>query len=143
MRALVVRARWIFRRTLEGRAACCEHPRRDADRRRTAWNVRCDHGIGSDLGMRTNLATAENFRTRANFDVAADLGQPSLVARADGYLRKDQAVHAYPGARMNDDAIWVRNEQSTADVAIERDIGAGHGAPEVVPQHQPFAGELC
>ena len=62
------------------------------------------------------------------------------MAHSNGDLRLNQAIHADLGIWMNDDPVWVNNAKAPANIAIQRDLGPGHHAPESVAQDKPFTG---
>jgi hypothetical protein len=56
-------------------------------------------------------------------------------------LLHDQTINPYDSIRMNDDAVRVRNQQTTADFAREVDFSLRHYRPEPVAEYQVPAHE--
>jgi len=60
------------------------------------------------------------------------------MARAYGYLLEDKTINAYLRARVDDDAIGVRNEEPSANVGLKRDFRPSHNGPKPVTQRDEF-----
>ena len=72
--------------------------------------------------------------SRANVHMTADFRYAAVVG-ADGYLLEQQAIWSDSGVRMYDDAIRMGQQQTAAQFAIKRNIGAGDYAPISVSQY--------
>ena len=101
-------------------------PRRDVD----------EHdGVGSNAGPRADDDASQNLGAGADFDPGAEAWRRRVRdSVADGHLLEQQAVWPDFRIRMDDHPIGMRQHQSAAQPAIERDIGAGHHAPESVAE---------
>ena len=114
---------------------------RYSDRRRSARHICDNHSVCSDLCVSTNADWPENLCPGTYVNMARNFWDAASIARSNGHLLEDQAVHADPGIGMNDDSIGMRNEQSAANMATQGNVCACHDAPEAMPQDDPFASE--
>ena len=93
--------------------------------------------------MRPNLNWPQYLRAGADIDMTADFRDARPIPATQRDLMEDQTVHANPGFRMNDDPVWVRDQQAASNLARQRDIGARNGRPEAVWQHEQLAIKGC
>lgn len=100
------------------------------------WDIAHHHGIRSDHRVIPYDDRSEEFGSRSNVNMTADNRCPSRFHRAQGHLLKDQAVGADASIRMYHDPIRVGQSQPTPDLAGHRNVCAGNGAPEAVPEHR-------
>jgi hypothetical protein len=96
-------------------------------------------GIGANAGMSTDMHWAQNFCASPNINVALDHRSTAPAASSDRHLLKDQTVHTNLSIWVNHDTVRVRSKKSTADLAIERNVGASDDTPKSVDEHEPFA----
>ena len=76
----------------------------------------------------------QNLRSRTNVNMTTDSRHASVIG-TDGDLLEQQAIRADFSVRMDDDPVRMRQQQTAAQLAIERNVGAGHHAPTSVPQY--------
>ena len=74
------------------------------------------------------------FSSRTNVYMATDF-RCATVANTKCYLLEQQTIWPDSGVRMDDDAIRMRQQQTAAQFAIERNVGASYYAPTSVPQY--------
>jgi hypothetical protein len=110
----------------------------NSKRNRTAFYIIGDNRVGTDPGTRPDFNWSQDLGAGANVDVVSDPGNTRSLSVSDRNLLKDQAIHADLSFRMNYDAIGMGNEETAANLACQRDIGAGYGTPEPMAQHQPL-----
>jgi hypothetical protein len=83
---------------------------------------------------------AEDFRPCTNIDMPADDRCAGFAAaHADRNLLKKQTVWADAGIRVDDNAVRMGQEHSTADARVEWNVGAADSAPETVAQYHEWA----
>jgi hypothetical protein len=112
--------------------------RRHADSGRSTWNIAYDDSIRPNACVVAYRDRPQNLGARPYVDVTTDSGHASVIG-TDGDLLEQQAVRADFSVRMYDDAIRVRQLQSASQLAIQRNVGAGHHAPTSVAQYCPGA----
>ena len=78
----------------------------------------------------------DHFGTGADVDVTAHQ-RHTAVRHAQRHLLEDQAVRTNHHGRVDDDAVGVRQQQSTADARVDGDVGARHSLPKDVTQNGP------
>src|SRR5262249_20148687 len=115
------------------------HSCRNAGRGRTRCHISRYDGIGANAGMGADPNRAQDLRAGADIDMALDHWDAAQAPRSNRDLLKDQAVYADLGVGVNDDAIGVRDQEPTANLAEERNFGPSDNGPEAMAQHQPFA----
>lgn len=81
------------------------------------WHVGNNDCICANNGVSPYHDGPEDFRSSPNVDVSGNFGNTSLLATSNGDLLKDQAIHADPSSRMDDDSIWMRDQQATTNAA--------------------------
>jgi hypothetical protein len=86
------------------------------DRSSKGFDVFQDDRICTDPDVITNRHRAKDLGARSNIDVAADLWNAVALSAADRHLLKDETVYAYFRVWVNDNAIWMWNEQPAADL---------------------------
>src|SRR4051812_33808901 len=90
--------------------------------------------------MRTNCHVAQDLCPSTDVDVVPDLRQPvAAFSVANRNLLKYQTIDADPGARMDDNAVGMGNQESTTNVAIERNVRPGDDAPKAMPKDEKLA----
>jgi hypothetical protein len=115
----------------------------DSDGHRATFHVLDDDGIGADPRVVTDGNGPENLCASADIDMVADHGQSfNATTASECNLLKYKAIDADPGARVDDDSIRVRDQEASADVAIERNVGSRHDAPKPVAEHDPFSRDI-
>jgi hypothetical protein len=77
----------------------------------------------------------QDFGAGADVDMTADSGRAALT-NPERYLLEKQAIRADFGVWMDDDAIRMGQQQTTAQPAIERNVRAGDRAPVAVSQYR-------
>lgn len=70
--------------------------------------------VRSNLGMIANMDRSDDLCPGTDIDMAAN-GGDTLGRRSDCDLLKDEAVASDFRMGVNDNAIWVRNEETSAD----------------------------
>jgi hypothetical protein len=85
--------------------------------------------------MVTNFDWPENLCSGPNVDMSPDYRQSAPVPSANRYLMEDKTIDAYFGFGMNDDTIWMRQQQSSADLAIQRDVRTGDDRPNPMAEN--------
>jgi hypothetical protein len=88
--------------------------------------------------MATDRDRPQNFSSRPDVDMTADSGRATLT-NTERHLLEQQAIRADFSLRMDDDAVRMRQQQATAQLAIQRNVGAGDYAPASVPQYRASA----
>ena len=76
----------------------------------------------------------DDFCARPDIDMAANR-RATLPVCTNCHLLKEQAIRTNPAVGMNNDAVWMRNYKTTADLAIKRNVGAGYRGPEAMAQN--------
>lgn len=71
--------------------------------------------------------------------MAANFGNAWTAPATQRDLMKYQTVHADPRIRMDDDPVRVRDQQTAANLARQRDVSARDNRPEPVWQHEQLA----
>ena len=89
--------------------------------------------------MSSNFDGPQYLRAGADIDMTANFGDARSIPATQRDLMEDQAVHANPGIRMDDDSVWMRDQQAAANLARQRDIGARNDCPKPVWQHEQLA----
>ncbi len=85
---------------------------------RASWHIAKHHGICTNDRVFTEGDAAEDFCASPDVDVASDYGAPvSRPACTQSDLLENQAIRTDIGAREYHDAIRMRNEQTSADLA--------------------------
>ena len=74
------------------------------------------------------------FSSRTNVYMTTDIRYATVVG-TNGYLLKQQTIWPDFSFRMYDDAIRMRQQQTAAQFAIERNVGASDYAPTSVSQY--------
>jgi hypothetical protein len=74
----------------------------------------------------------KHLGARADVNVTSNPWRSRSAAGPDRYLLKYQAIHANLGFGMNNDPIGMRNEQAAADLAVQRNVGAGNDTPKAM-----------
>jgi hypothetical protein len=90
------------------------------------------HGIRPDFGVIPDRDRAQDLRARSDVDMPPDLGG-AAVSACQGHLLKYQAIRADRRSGMNDDAVRMRNHQSTANLGPEWNLGTGDRTPKAMP----------
>jgi len=93
-----------------------------------------DYRIRSNPRVAADGNRPQDLGSRADVYMTADLGRATLT-NTQRYLLEQQAIRADLGVRMDDDAIRMRQQQTAAQFAIQRNIGAGDHTPIAVPQY--------
>jgi len=106
---------------------------RHAYRSRSIGNVVYYYGIRSNPRMVPYRDRPQYFGARTNVDMTTDFGYATVVS-TNGDLLEQQTIWPDSGVRMDDDAIRMRQQQTAAQFAVERDVGASHYAPTSVSQ---------
>jgi hypothetical protein len=102
-------------------------------------NVVYYHGVRSNPRMVPNRNRPQYLGSRTNVDMTTNLRDAAVVS-ANGDLLEQQAIWPDCSIRMYDDAIRVRQQQTAAQFAIERDVGASHYAPTSMSQYCASSG---
>lgn len=76
----------------------------------------------------------QDFSSRAYVNMTTDVWHATVIG-ANCYLLEQQAIRADFSVRMYDDAIRMRQQQTTSQFTIERNVGASYNAPTSVPQY--------
>ena len=76
----------------------------------------------------------QNLGSRTDIHVTTDIGHATVIG-TNCDLLEQQAVRSDFSVRMYDDAIRMRQQQTAAQFAIERDVGASDYAPTSVSQY--------
>ncbi len=112
----------------------------DSDTHGARFHVFDDDSIGADPCVVADYNGPENLRAGTDIDMVANHGQSFDAASVSHCnLLKYKTIYSNLGTRMDNDSIWVRNEEASADVAIQRDIGSRDNAPKSMPKHDPFS----
>lgn len=114
-------------------------------RHRTGLDVFQDDRIRANLRMGSNLGAAKNFRSGADVDMTSDFWEARSFAAGvtDRHLLKYQTIYANLGSRMNDNAVRVRDQQSSSDLAIEWDVSTSGNRPKTMAQDDRLADACC
>jgi hypothetical protein len=107
---------------------------RHAYRSRSIGNVVYYYGIRSNPRMVPYRDRPQYFGARTNVDMTTDCRYATVVS-TNGDLLEQQTIWPDSGVRMDDDAIRMRQQQTAAQFAVERDVGASHYAPTSVSQY--------
>jgi hypothetical protein len=107
---------------------------RDAYGRRPWRYVLKDDGVGAYLGVVADDHSPEDLGTGPNIDMAADSGKSWFRSRPQSHLLQDQTVWPYDRIRVDDHALRVKNNDSTAEPGIDGYVAAADHRPETVPQ---------
>jgi hypothetical protein len=94
-----------------------------------------DNRIGANFRVRADLNIPKHLGARADVNVTSYTWRSCSIAGPDRYLLKNQAIHANLGFGMNNDPVGMRNEQTTTDLAVQRNIGTGDYAPKTMANH--------
>lgn len=65
----------------------------------------------------------------------ADLRDTSIAPGTNRYLLENQAIWADTDIRVNYDAVWMRQQKSPSDLAVDWNICTRHYAPEAMSQY--------
>jgi hypothetical protein len=103
--------------------------------RRSIWNIVDHYSIRSNPRMVAYRDRAQNLGARTNVDMTTDFRR-AVLTNTERYLLEQQAVRTDFSVRMDDDAVRMRQQQAASQLAIERNIGAGHDTPISVPQYR-------
>lgn len=95
----------------------------DSDGGRTGWNVIQNDCVGTYFCVLADRQLPDDLGACTYVDVTFD-GWHAAGFLANRHLLKDQAIRPDLNIRMNDDAVWMRQEQTTPQFAIQRNIGA-------------------
>jgi hypothetical protein len=120
---------WLTDEGLGSNWAC-----RDPDHRDTGGNVAGDDGICPDPRMVANIDGADEAGPGAHVDVPAK-ARHSAVGIADRNLLKEQAVGANLRIGVDDDAVWMRDQKTSANLACQRNVGTAHRRPKSVSKN--------
>ena len=115
--------------TLIGNHAC-----RHAYGSGSIWNVVYYYGIRSNPGVVPYRDRPQYFSSRTNVYMTTDF-RCATVASTKCYLLEQQTIWPDFSFRMYDDAIRMRQQQTAAQFAIERNVGASYYAPTSVSQY--------
>lgn len=116
--------------------------RRDAHGGCEWRNILQHDRIGTNLGVISYRHSSQNLGTRADVHMPTDTGCPVFSATQSNLL-KYQTIGSYRRIRVDNDAIWMRQQQSTANARTQGNIGAGDGAPKAMPQNRDFSQWEC
>jgi hypothetical protein len=111
-----------------------KHPCWHAYRSLSIGNVVYYYRIRSNPRMVPYRDRPQYFGPRTNVYMTTDF-RHAMVVSTNGDLLEQQTIWPDSGVRMNDDAIRMRQQQTAAQFAIERDVGASHYAPTSVSQY--------
>jgi hypothetical protein len=95
-------------------------------------NITKNNSVGADFCVITDLNTAKNFCPGADVHMTADDRKTGFVANTNADLLKNQAVDTNFRVRVDYDSIWVGHDQTTAKLAIERNVRATDGTEKTV-----------
>jgi hypothetical protein len=109
-----------------------------ADCNGAAFHVFEDNRIGANPGVRADFDRSQNLRAGTDVDMVSDHGEARNISSSDGNLLKYKTVDANAGARMDHNAIGMRNEKAAADLAVEWNVRTRHDTPETMPNDKPF-----
>jgi len=109
-------------------------PARHADRNRSRRHITQYHGVGSDPGVVTDANRPKDLGTSAYIDVSPQL-RYSLAVAPKCNLVKDKAIRPDRDTGMDYNAIRMGNDEPSAQLAIQRDVRAGHNTPKPVLDH--------
>ena len=74
------------------------------------------------------------FGSRTNVYMTTDFRYATVVG-TNGYLLEQQTIWPDLSFRMDDDAVRMRQQQTAAEFAIDRNVGASYYAPTSVSQY--------
>jgi hypothetical protein len=111
-----------------------DHACRHAYGGRSIWNVVYHDGIRSNPRVAPYRDGPQYFSSRTNVDMTTDSRYAAVVS-TQCYLLEQQTIWPDLSFRMDDDAVRMRQQQPTAEFAIERNVGPGDYAPTSVSQH--------
>jgi hypothetical protein len=100
-----------------------------------AWHISGHDRICPDLGVSADTNWSQDFCSGPNLHMARDYRDAMFATASNGHLLKDQAIHADFRIRMNDNPIRMREQQPSAEAAIQRDICTSDYAPKPVIQY--------
>lgn len=101
---------------------------------RSIWHVVDYYGIRSNPRVVPYRDRPQYFSSRTNVYMATDFRYATVV-RTNRYLLEQQTIRPDSSFRMYDDAIRMRQQQTAAQFAIERNVGASYYAPTSVSQY--------
>jgi hypothetical protein len=104
-----------------------------------AFNIVQNDCIGADFGAVSDLDRSQYFCPGPNINLGADVGQAWTASASNRDLLKYEAIDADFRGWMYDDAVGVRHQQASPDVAIEGDVGSGHNGPELMAKRGNLA----
>lgn len=110
--------------------------RRNAQCRLAGGHIPQDHGIGANAGVIANPYFTKNLGSSADVDMATDMGRTAFPSGTNCHLLKDKAVRANSCFGMNHHPIGMWQQQSTADIAVEWNIGACDNAPKAMANNR-------
>jgi hypothetical protein len=121
-------------RSCQARILISNYARRHACGGRSIRNIVKDYGVRTNARMVTYRDRPQDLRSRANVYMTTDSRHATVIG-TDGDLLEQEAIRADFGVRMNDDSVRMRQQQTAAQLAIERNVGACHHAPISMPQY--------
>jgi hypothetical protein len=104
-----------------------------------AIDVFNNYGIGTNAGSRADHDGSQDFRSRADVDVVPDPREAEAISGANSNLLENQAIYANPGIWVNHDAVRMGNQEPSANIAVEGNVGTRNSAPKPVANDEPFA----
>jgi hypothetical protein len=110
-----------------------------ADSDHSTLHVAGNYSVCANLSVGADLNGTQDFCPGSDVDMACDFRNAVGVPYSDSDLLEYQTVYADLCPWMNDDPIWVRNQQATADLTIEWNICASDDAPERMPHNEYLA----
>jgi hypothetical protein len=109
-----------------------DDPRRNPDCGCAIWYILENDGIRSDAGMISDHHPPQDFGSCSYIYVSPQNRRPRYWTTPNSDLLEYETVCTYFCMWMYDDAVRMRQEQSSAEVATERDVCPGYDAPKAM-----------
>src|SRR5262249_13912197 len=107
------------------------------------FHILHDDSVGADFCTVADDHGSQNLGARADIDMIADHRQSLHVASAPNCnLLKNKAIKSNLSAGVDHDSVRVRDQQTSTDVAIERNVSSRHDAPKSMTKHDPFSNDI-
>jgi hypothetical protein len=104
-------------------------------------HVFCHHRICANSGVVANSDWPQDLCASSDVDMAAYDRDPWSTPDTQSDLLKNETVHANSGVGVNNDSVGMRDQESPANLTIERNVCAGDDAPKTMPQDQTLTND--
>lgn len=119
-----------------------EHSRGNSNGGLAGWYVIEHDGICADPCIATDTNASQDLCPCSDVNVPFENRCAGLwPTEAKGNLLEQEAIGADVGTGVDNDAVWMREEQSTSNLAVERYVGTCDRGPERMGNDPPESEE--